>query len=242
MNEEKSDVVFIVEGLRVPALKAFLSVKSKVFSAMFSGEFKESKDKEIVIEDTTYEAFKTFIRFLYCDQLVLKDKNDFELIGELYRLCDRYDFSRLFAALTDKLCETSSMKFGCFHSHFWPKMHSLLKISFEFKIEKLMNKVMVSIDLYFDNFLKEDNEVLIELNNLTDGRLFTLFAKKCSGSDNNLYRDRVADLLNLMTKKYKQLNEINESLKQVKSFNCENCGTLNQVKYDDNSTKCEECD
>ena len=61
MNEEKSDVLFVVEGQRIPALKAILSVKSIVFRAMFSGDFKESKDKEVVIEDTTYEAFKAFI-------------------------------------------------------------------------------------------------------------------------------------------------------------------------------------
>ena len=73
MDEEMSDVLFIVEGQTIPALKAFLSDKSRVFSAMFSGEFKESKGKEVVIKDTTYEAFKSFIRFLYCDDLVLKD-------------------------------------------------------------------------------------------------------------------------------------------------------------------------
>ena len=72
MNEERSDVRFIVEGKPIPALKSFLSVRSRVFHAMFSGEFKESKDKEVVIEDTTYEAFKTFIRFVYCDDLGLK--------------------------------------------------------------------------------------------------------------------------------------------------------------------------
>ena len=35
---------------------------------MFSGDFKESKDKEIVIEDTIYEEFKTFIQFLYFEE------------------------------------------------------------------------------------------------------------------------------------------------------------------------------
>ena len=102
MNEEKSDVLFVVEGKRIPALKAFLSVKSRVFSAMFSGKYKESKDNEVVIEDTTYEAFKSFIRFLYCDYLALK-RNDFKTIRELYRLSDRYDVSRLEYRITDHL-------------------------------------------------------------------------------------------------------------------------------------------
>ena len=83
---KKSDVVFVVEGQTIPALKSFLSVKSRVFSAMFSGNFKESKDKEIVIEDTTYEAFNSIIRFLNCNHLFFVFDNDFDLIGELYRL------------------------------------------------------------------------------------------------------------------------------------------------------------
>ena len=102
MNDERSDIIFIVEGKRIPALKAFLSVKSRVFHAMFSGDFKESKDKEIVIEDTTYEAFKTFIEFLYCADFVLT-RNDYKLIRELYRLSDRYDVSRFERSITHQL-------------------------------------------------------------------------------------------------------------------------------------------
>src|ERR1700712_1435804 len=87
MNDTESDVVFVIEGKRLPALKVILRMKSNVFRAMFSGDYKESKDKEVVIKDTTFEAFKTMIQFLYCDQLVLKDNNDFELIQEVCKLC-----------------------------------------------------------------------------------------------------------------------------------------------------------
>ena len=61
MNESLSDVVFIVEGQRVPALKQFSSVKSNVFRAMFCGNFRESEEQEVVIKDTTFDAFKTMI-------------------------------------------------------------------------------------------------------------------------------------------------------------------------------------
>ena len=37
---------------------------------MFSGDFKKSK--EVVIEDTNYEAFKTFFQFLYFEELIIK--------------------------------------------------------------------------------------------------------------------------------------------------------------------------
>ena len=100
MNEDKSDVVFVIEGQRLPALKLLLSIRNNVFRAMFSENFKESKDKTVVIEETSFEAFKTLILFLYSDRLVFKDDNDFNLIKEVCELSDRYespDFSRKWA-------------------------------------------------------------------------------------------------------------------------------------------------
>ena len=200
MNDERSDVLFVVEGQTIPALKALLSVKSRVFHAMFSGEFKELKDKEIVIEDTTYEAFKTFIQFLYCDDLVLK-YNDFELIRELYRLCYRFDVSRLERKITDELYDIMNSNYELFYGFEcesdedfqkkWPTIGSIAKIAFEFKIiqkwfgvKSLEDKVMEFIDSNFNHFLKKDNKELSELNDLTDGRLFDLMANMCRNGKN----------------------------------------------------------
>ena len=237
-----SDVRFIVEGQPIPAVKTYLSIKSKVFRVIFSGKFKESNDKEIAIEDTTYEAFKTFIQFLYCEELVLKDDNDFKLIGELYRLCDRYDVSRLSVRLTDKLYEKSQtlIKSRKDFKEVWPKMQSILLIAFEYKIEKLMDKVIQFIDEKFDHFIKEDNKVLIQLNDWTDGRLFTLMAINCS--DDSSFNpspklQKFKQLLILMTKKCKQLSEVIESLKKDKSFNCDKCGAIDHAQSIDTSTK-----
>ena len=249
MNEERSDVVFMIEGQPLPSQKLFLSIKSKVFRAMFSGDYQESKVKIIAIEDTTYEAFKTFIQFLYCDQLVLKDKNDFSLFPELYRLCERYDVSRLEHRITDDLYKkcVTIVENGQYVK-VWPQMQWISKIAFEFKIEKLMDKVMEFIDKKLYQFITLDNEVLIELNDSTDGRLFPLMFNKCfvNQKESNQYKeklkDKVKQLNDLMAKKCKQLNGINESLKKVKSFECDKCGAFNQVKFIDNSTKCKECD
>ena len=103
VRELKSDVILVVEGKRIFAVKSFLSEKSSVFSAMFSGNFKESQEIEIPIEDTTYEAFNTFIQYLHCDHLVLKDKNDFHVTQELYKLSKKYDVPRLERSMTYKL-------------------------------------------------------------------------------------------------------------------------------------------
>ena len=217
MKEEISDVMFVVEGKQIPALKTLVSVKSRVFRAMFSGNFKESNDKEVVIENTTYEAFKTFIQFLYCDDLVLKDFNDFELIGELYRLSDRYDVSRLADRITIKWIESNSNLFNGpkslsdedFQTN-WVKIQSISEIAFELKLTKLMENVMTFIVKNLNHFLKRDIK-LNQLNDLTDGRLFDFMANQC--------------------------NRLKESLNQVKRYVCGNCGTSNQV----GSTNCKHC-
>ena len=345
MSEENSDVVFVVEGQPIPALKTFLAVESRVFSAMFSGNFRESKDKAIVIEDTTYEAFNTFIQFLYCDHLDLKDDNDFQLIGELLSLSERYDVSRLADRIIDLLtdrnqlngpkCDSNedfnrkwlkirSIESLVFESqikrfieivmtfieinfdHFlknenldlkddndfqlirelytlsnrydisrlrdrittelikmnyyqffgplceseeefqwkWQRIGSIARIAFELKVSKLIEKVMIFIHKNFVHFLKRDIKQLIELNDLTDGRLFSLFIEKYTESrfhHKKELMDKTIEIIQMITKICKQMNDLKESLKKVKCFNCDRCGTLNHVQSIDAYTKCEEC-
>ena len=183
MGEQKSDVLFVVEGKTIPALKSFLAEKSIVFSAMFSGNFKESKDEEIVIEDTTYDAFKTFIRFLYCDYLILDMDIEYLMIEELYRLSDRYDVSRLGDKITVELTDRVQLNWpeSVSDEEFqkkWLPIKSIIRIAFDLKISRLIENVMTFIDMNLDHFLKRYNKELSELNDLTDGRLFHLMANK----------------------------------------------------------------
>ena len=229
---KKSDVVFVVEGKPILSHKSFLSEKSPVFSAMFSGNFKESKDKEIVIEDTTYEAFNAFIRFLYYDYLFVDIDNDFELIGELYRLSDRYDVSRLgdriIYDLTDRnqLNGPISVSDKVFQKK-WLKIRSITRIAFESQILRLIENVMTFIDINFDHFLKKDNKELSQLNDLTDGRLFELMANKFRKSkEDKKYRPITANRYRLPAKQlataqhsyrqyfYPQMYATNHSLPQ----------------------------
>ena len=181
---QKRDVVFIVEGKTIPALKSFLSEKSRVFRAMFSGNFKESKDKVIVIEDTTYWAFRAFLQFLYSDNLVFYVSNDFKLIGQLFRLSDRYDVSRLRDRI---LVEFNKRYFSseliCLSDEEfeqkWPKIRSISRLAIDSQILELNEKVIDFIDTNFEYFLKKDIKELSELNDLTDGIIFEIMANKC---------------------------------------------------------------
>ena len=155
-GEQKRDVMFVVDGQSIPALKSFLSDKSKVFSAMFSGNSKE--EKVIVIEDTTYMAFNTFIGFLNNDNLVLDIDNEFELIQELYRLSDRYEVSYFERRITDELTNRNLLNGPKCVSEKefqkkWPTIELITKLALESKISRLFENVLTFIDINFDHFL-----------------------------------------------------------------------------------------
>ena len=58
------DVFFLVQGKRIGAHKLFLAGVSPVFKGMLYGLMKETAD-EIKVEDTTFEAFDTMIKYIY---------------------------------------------------------------------------------------------------------------------------------------------------------------------------------
>jgi len=86
-NPDMSDVIFVVEGKKVPAHRFILKVRSEHFRAMFSNGLKESWDNEIVLHDTEYRPFMACLEFIYSGEVQIPDP-DFaiELIGEANKL------------------------------------------------------------------------------------------------------------------------------------------------------------
>ena len=64
-NEEFSDVTFLVEGKVVYGHKVILSLLSERFRAMFSCGFKESREREIPLEDIRYPVFLQMLEYIY---------------------------------------------------------------------------------------------------------------------------------------------------------------------------------
>ena len=131
----------------------------------------------------------------------LKYDNKFTLIQELNRLSQRYDVSRLEYRMTEELYEKSytSVKTKNDFNNVWNKMRYILKIAKQYKIEKLLDKVMEFIDKNMNYCLNWNNDLLIEYNDYTDGRLFTLMVDKSHENRNKLktkLRDKIKELLN----------------------------------------------
>jgi hypothetical protein len=100
-----SDVIIIVDGNKLPAHKFLLAAKSKVFYAMFYGDMIESKAKEVEIKDTTVEAFKLMLKYIYFEELDLGNDNDYEMAFEIYRIAHRFELRKLIEILYKSLVE-----------------------------------------------------------------------------------------------------------------------------------------
>lgn len=60
-----SDIIIKVGGGSIYAHKAILYANSKYFEAMFGGKMKESYEKEITIDNVSYDTFRSIMEYLY---------------------------------------------------------------------------------------------------------------------------------------------------------------------------------
>ncbi len=62
---EDSDVVLVVEDNEFHVHRYILSLQSPVFKAMFNGDFKDSQQDKVELNDDKYEAMLLFLQLLY---------------------------------------------------------------------------------------------------------------------------------------------------------------------------------
>ena len=183
MREELCDVVFVVEGHRIPAVKQLLSVKSRVFRAKFSGNFSDSKHNVFPIEDTTVEAFKTFIRFLLTEILLIKDENDFQLLGEVFRLSDIYEVLRL----SNKVNNSFKSKLDL------ANLAEVARVASDYHMQELMKIVLNFCWNKINEIIRKDIEELSEINDCTNNLLFHILTSHRVTNGNDLAHFRVED-------------------------------------------------
>eukprot|EP00602_Paraphysomonas_sp_CaronLab_P001897 CAMPEP_0185019930 /NCGR_PEP_ID=MMETSP1103-20130426/2514_1 /TAXON_ID=36769 /ORGANISM="Paraphysomonas bandaiensis, Strain Caron Lab Isolate" /LENGTH=313 /DNA_ID=CAMNT_0027550503 /DNA_START=712 /DNA_END=1653 /DNA_ORIENTATION=- len=63
--EDMSDVVFLVDGRRVPGHRLVLSLACDRFRAMFQHGFQESRQLEVVLQETDYTTFCYLLDYMY---------------------------------------------------------------------------------------------------------------------------------------------------------------------------------
>ncbi|CAB3380825.1 Hypothetical predicted protein [Cloeon dipterum] len=88
---DTADVVFVVEGKKIHAHKAILIMQCAVFETMFQGDWKESNQREQIIEIRSYDAFFAFLKYFYTNEVDLQP----DLALELFALAHFYQMSDL---------------------------------------------------------------------------------------------------------------------------------------------------
>jgi len=93
--ETLSDISFIVEGVPIHAHK-ILCLRCPYFRNMLTGDYLESRAREVVIPDVKYATFLQLLQYLYTDVTDVT----VDTAMELFRVADRFGIDRL-----KRLCE-----------------------------------------------------------------------------------------------------------------------------------------
>jgi len=103
-NSSMADVKFIFrspvskEVKEILAHKLVLSCGSEVFQTQFYGSIQDQE--EILVEDSSYEAFKLFLDILYNQKVEFKSLT-FQLLAEMFYLAEKYRIDTLKKVVTD---------------------------------------------------------------------------------------------------------------------------------------------
>jgi len=106
-----SDVVFKIGRQKIKAHRAVLSSRCPVFKAMFNSEMRESKEKEVPLEDLKAEPFQQMLRYMYTNECDTKNSDD-DLM-ELLVVADRYSMQSLVELCSERLAQSLSAENVC---------------------------------------------------------------------------------------------------------------------------------
>ena len=89
-NELGSDISFIVEGKKIFAHK-IMCMRCPYLRSMLCSEMKESKQKEIVLHEVSYQSFLSVLQYLYTDEVDV----DLETAMSLFQIADQFGIDRM---------------------------------------------------------------------------------------------------------------------------------------------------
>ncbi|XP_054154622.1 BTB/POZ domain-containing protein 9-like [Oppia nitens] len=182
MNPEVSDVKFLIDGQTIPAIKALMSTKSTYFRSMFSGNWLEKNEIEIM--GTSAEAFEVIVKYIYTDRLMFDSNNttiggaaaDLNHIQDVLILAEMYELRRLAISVGQHLRTMISAE----------NIETIGRLAFRFELDDLIDGLRLYIDQNFRQLMSskqqpELNAINSAVNNLLFERLsrcYGLFKNK----------------------------------------------------------------
>lgn len=111
LNDDYSDVAFIVENQRLPAHRVMLAARSEYFRALLYGGLSESTQSEIHLK-VPVEAFKALLCYIYSGHLLLSQMDEDNILDTL-GLANQYGLSELELAISDYLRQYLALSNVC---------------------------------------------------------------------------------------------------------------------------------
>ena len=104
LNQELSDVIFVVNGERFASHRVILASRSEYFRVLLFGSFKESQScmNELVIEDTTALAFGALLKYIYTGKLTISEYSEADVL-DILGLAHKYRFELLEESISSYL-------------------------------------------------------------------------------------------------------------------------------------------
>lgn len=132
MNNDYSDVVFIVEGQKLPAHRVMMAARSEYFRALLYGGLSESQQTEINLK-VPINAFKALLRYIYSGYLALSQMSD-DIILDTLGLANQYGLTELEEAISEFLHQYLSLENVCsiLDAARLYDLENLLKVCLEF--------------------------------------------------------------------------------------------------------------
>ncbi|XP_054153866.1 uncharacterized protein LOC128952486 [Oppia nitens] len=165
LNHTESDVQFLIDGQSFPAHKLLMSAKSDVFRSMFSGQWQESVDNKVEIRDTTPDAFKVMMVFIYTERLVFSNDNDLDHIRDVLKLGDRYQLKRLI-----KTVEQSNKPYITVRN-----IQLIGRLAFDYKLDELIGRLKRFIDNNLKELMNKPESEVIAINSAVNDLLIKSF-------------------------------------------------------------------
>lgn len=141
-DDTLKDVKFLIDKETVAAHKFVLMTRSEVFSAMFTHDTQDKNKGLIRIEDTDVKIFKTFLKYLYTDEI----EDIEETVDDLLVLADKYYVNDLKVKceeyISDHLDENNSVDY-------------LIK-AYQYNCEHLKKTALLSTKFYMKNILDKN--------------------------------------------------------------------------------------
>ncbi|XP_060554749.1 BTB/POZ domain-containing protein 1-like [Ruditapes philippinarum] len=168
LSDRLSDVSFVFKesSTKLPAHRLLLSMRSKVFEAMFYGPMAETSGT-ILIKDTDISTMKIILRFIYSDEVELDGKN---VTGCLY-VAKKYALDGLVAKCTEFLANTIAVGTAC-------TIYEQAKVYDEISLQTKC----------FDYIVEHSNDIFLSADFLTLSydSLLEIMASDCLSSDESL--------------------------------------------------------